>query len=500
MNEANCIGSHVRQTSLLIRRILSNFDEMWLVGAKGDYCDNLIKLGIIEEANVNVVHVHSPLGSSFSNAKIFLPDRRSSGSFLGIFTSLNKNIQLEVERIGRERKRVVLFMPFPNKELDDMIKSQGLENSFYSTAPVADSELYQLLEDKSMLCEIVPQDVLIRSIEVSSIKDIKSIQERLGVGNNGFILQQCMSAGGSGTYMIKNQQDFNDAISDMTNYGSKKIAIKASVEITNAYPANGSGCVVPISKSKCKVYIDPLSHKLVETEKTSEHQYGSLGNDWTVIWPNLVNKKYIETVEYIGHKLYDKWGYTGMFGVDFLVRRSEFDRGFGLYVTEINPRWQGTTPYQTCNAILSNRIPLELVNHIIKLSDDKVCPPSLQSMLGPADDYNLRSVNSTGVFYIKIYAPDSPRVIKNNASGWWTIDNNVVRKVDTKQNSITETNDYHILLKAPPKGTIVGRDFAAICYAYGDRGGPIFDKSVPRKTKLYDLIKDNTEKILYEDI
>jgi len=80
-----------------------------------------------------------------------------------------------------------------------------------------------------------------------------------------------------------------------------------SEEIKDAYPANGSICIVPIDKSHCDVYVDPLSHKVVDTNINSERQYSSLGNDWGVKWSGDVNHEYIRIAKAVG-KIYIKNG------------------------------------------------------------------------------------------------------------------------------------------------------------------------------------------------
>lgn len=488
----------IGRTISLIRGIFSNFDEIWLVGPKNDYCDSLVDVCVIEESDISVVHTHSSSGEKFSNAHHFFLDQDMTGGLFDAFDILNRGIEEEVRRVGGCEKRVALLMPHPNRAFSNIVSSLGLDKFFYSTAPVASPDLYEFFEDKSNLYRFISQEYLIRSTQVESLDTFASIRQRLDTADNAIIIQQCFSAGGGGTVRVSNQQDLDTAmLGARMAGGDRSFSMKASIEIGDAYPANGSACIVPVNETDCEVYVDPLSHKVVETDPLSSHRYGSLGNDWTNVWSETINREYIRIATQVGKRMYRRWGYSGLIGLDFLIKLHDGGRSARLYITEINPRWQGTTLYQTRNALLSGRIPLEFVNYVLKLSDDSRDLQSLRSMLGSVDDYNIASVRSPGGFYVKLYAPDTPRPIVEDINGWWLVGSGGMRRLEGWDFDYRENGDCLVFIKAPRKGVSTRLNLTAMCYVYSAGPKSIFQSCVPRQTDLYDTIKSNVEGLLY---
>ncbi len=493
------MNDNITKSIILCKRLFLLFDEIWFIGPRSDHCDTIIDLSIIKEQDIKVTHIHNQIGRFFTNSHTYYPRKNSSNSFRGIFEEINPSIYHEIDRVIVSDKRVVLIMPSPNKALYDMIRGRNAESKFVVTAPVANPKKYLFFEDKSRLCEIAPEDCLIRSINTRVNADVGDIKRILNLKDSDkLILQQCISAGGSGTFKIGDQQNFNQVLKAID--ASEKTVVKVSEEIKDAYPANGSICIVPIDKSHCDVYIDPLSHKVVDTNINSERQYSSLGNDWGVKWSGDVNHEYIRIAKAVGKNLYKKWGCTGIIGLDFLVKN--YNNNYHktcLYLTEINPRWQGTTPYQTYNALLSGRVPLEIAHYIIKLSDNDRDLATLRSILGSPGVYNLNSTNRSGIAYIKLYAPGVTKTIKNNISGCWSVCGGTLRKVEEASliDAIMDNNvEGKYFIKAPSRGTVVDKEFAAICYIYGV-GYNMFNRYRPEVTEFYSLIMGDVEYKLY---
>ena len=84
----------------MCRESFSAYDELWLVSARRDHCDNLIDLGIVCEDDFTVVHTHNDLGRKFKNSKILTPPKISSKSFDGIFSVVDDRIFDEVDRLS----------------------------------------------------------------------------------------------------------------------------------------------------------------------------------------------------------------------------------------------------------------------------------------------------------------------------------------------------------------------------------------------------------------
>lgn len=483
----------------MCRESFSAYDELWLVSARRDHCDNLIDLGIVCEDDFTVVHTHNDLGRKFKNSKILTPPKISSKSFDGIFSVVDDRIFDEVDRVIRDDLRVAILASSPNKPLSDYIKKRSAWEKFTITSPVDDFDKYIDLENKTLLEDILSgiesklgYRILAESKNMSLDKNYHYIQKLFNAeAGESFFVQEAVSAAGGGTYKISNQSDFNRVQKILP----KGMRVKVSTEIANAYSANGSLCIVPRG-AECMVFVDPLSHKVLDADCRSNGTYCSVGNGWGINWPKAVNSLYMEIAKSIGEILYKKYGYSGIVGVDFLVKREKNE--YRLYVTEINPRWQGTTLYQTYNAILSNRIPLELIHYILKLSKGGANNKVLGT-IGSSEDHNVKSVSSPGVYYLKLYAPRELKLIKSDMNGRWNFkDGNILNRqqLNILEDIKKDGGGCVVYIKSPSLGSVAYGEFSPIGYIFG-KNLHVFKRDKPGATSDYSRLINTVSRKLY---
>ena len=322
---------------------------------------------------------------------------------------------------------------------------------------------------------------MIKSTKILGSDTFESICERLG-GCRSLFLQQNFSAGGAGASVVNSARGFEKAIYQGSDY-----EMKASEYIEHAYSANGSALIMPTAYG-CKVYTDRLSHKLMEANTLRTGGFCGVGNDWTIEWSTDINMQYRRVATVVGNVLYRVYGYTGIVGLDFLVCGREYNK---LKITEINPRIQGTTPYQTYNSIFSDSVPLLLAYFIVKLgsNEDK---STLLDMLETSSSCD----NGSGLFYLKILS--SSKQIKQDMNGVWQFSNNIGelryygKEVNLLNLYMYGDNKDLITIRGSSKKEYMNNSPVAAAYIIG-RGRNVFSKVRPAMTdfgaNLYSTIR-----------
>lgn len=494
---------------------LDGFDEAWVVGHKGDHAINLQNMGVVND-RLDVVHVHSTLGV---NANIVIkPPEDSAGSYEGILTEMSPLLAEQILRVKTEGKKVVIYMPFPNMGLEHAIARAEASDHFLMTAPVPRFEAFQRIEHKIVFGQMMDELFkgtrfernLIPWTFYSRHMDYRTLEEVLR-SEGSIYMQRVLSAGGDGTVKVTSDDELKVLMSDeywamAADMGS----VKASKGIEKAYPANGTGCIVPTPDGNCVVLVDPLSHKPVGLERMNAKQGSGVGNDWSVPFSQEIQSQYILMATAIGQRLYREHGYTGLFGPDGMIHEDQNGQVYSL--TEVNSRWQGTTPYQTLNARMNGRLPLELIHYMVKLCTtsqgiDKQKLQQAWRIIGDPNEYNGRAVSEKGGFYIKIGGPKDRKVISQDLNGAWVVNPNGMTKV-TGVEGLTPLHVYSrtmpdgskielpenhsiVWVKAPRLGETVGGELAPIGYIVGS-GIQVFDADIPTTTaqgqSMYDAV------------
>lgn len=471
----------------ICRRLFAQFDEIWFIGNRADLCRVLLDLGIIQKNKVKVVHTLNLLGLDIDAKSVIAPDV-SSLDFMSIQNTISRGVSDRIRESKLAHKKVVIVTHSPNKSLDSAILNNNAGDYITVVSPCP-SYLYEILEQKNTLSSIFKQirstcsidDYVIKSTKILESDTFESICKRLG-GCRSLFLQQNFSAGGAGASVVNNTKDFERAI-----YRSSGYEMKASEYIEHAYSANGSALIMPTATG-CKVYTDRLSYKLMEANILSTGGFCGIGNDWTIKWPTDINIQYRQIATAIGNVLYRVYGYTGIVGLDFLVSDREYTK---LKITEINPRIQGTTPYQAYNSIFLDSVPLLLAYFIARLglNEDKA---ALLDMLESSISYD----NGNGLFYLKILS--SSKQIKQDMNGVWQFsDISGIRYYDKDVNLpnlyIHGDNEDLITIRCSSKKEYMNNSPVAAAYIIG-RGRNVFSKVRPAMTdfgaSLYSTIRD----------
>ena len=513
----------------LCKKAFEKFDEIWLIGHKGDHHQTLVDLGVLsdQKTTISLAHVHSSLG--IKAQYLIKPPKGSSSSVEAAHTKLNPAITRHIRRIVLKNKKICILAPFSNAKLDQIIRSNKANENVVVTSPTKDCNDFFAIGNKIEFSHLIEKvlfnkkslnnklrSIFIPWVNISEITmTFSALKKYFHLSRNqGVYIQKDLSASGNGTKLIKSQQELdllfqNRAWFEMASKGR----LKATAEILNAYSANGSACIVPTGSGDCIVLVDPLSHKPTGLKEVQGKQHSGVGNDWSLIWPDDIQEQYIKSAIFLGKLLFKKYGYTGSFGPDYVVEKTK-NGGSNLRVTEINPRWQGTTPYQTYNALITKRIPLELIHYVIKLDYDGIMLRKLLPLIGNPKVYNQLSVSRSGCFYIKIGSPKKTRRVKKSMNDYYVYTGNkllgpckdigffdfINNEISTqtlgreKQNLQKNSQESLIVkIKAPYANEMVGgKSLTPIGYIAGYSKKSVFLSDHPGVTKygekLYKLV------------
>lgn len=504
-----------QEAAYWLRTSFSKHHEKWIIGHKGDHATNLQNLGVISD-NFDVVHVHSSLGVKATT--VLKPPPGSSSSYEAILEAINPEIEPEIARVKKEKKSAVVFMPFPNRGFEELLDKHNARGNFLLTAPEPDHRKFIVMEDKigysRLLARALRQTRLERNIIPWSIyqpgETLAQIRRTMGLENSeGVFMQAAISAGGDGTVRVDTEEQLQALLTNPSWQEAARVSkLKASKAIEHAYPANGTGCIVPTPDGDCIVLVDPPSHKPVGLASLGTKFGGGAGNDWGEPYPAEILSQYLDTTTLIGRELYCTYGYTGIFGPDGLV---SFDDG--LYrTTETNVRFQGTTPYQTLNASMNGRLPLELVHYLVKLAEnDPIKRGQILRIIGNPQKYNASAVSERGGFYIKVGGPTKKTEIKRDVNGPWSWVSGDLRGLprhpDINPNSVYTRNaalavlglspsEVPVWIKGPKVGEVVGGELAPIGYIVGS-ALQVFDPVRPDVTPQGKAMYDRVCEMLY---
>jgi len=143
------------------------------------------------------------------------------------------------------------------------------------------------------------------------------------------VVRRIRSSGGSGLRLVESEPEFRRLLAKADD-----LFVAVCPFFERAYPLNVGGCVFP----DASVTLHTPSVQLIGVEGCTTRRFGYCGNDFAAasqltaeMWDDLERQ-----VRKIGGWLAGK-GYVGAFGVDALSADE------GVYVTEINPRFQGSS-------------------------------------------------------------------------------------------------------------------------------------------------------------
>jgi len=185
-----------------------------------------------------------------------------------------------------------------------------------------------------------------------------------------FVLQHPRRGGGKGTFFIKSQDDWHNAVKKLHIQeieGEEVIEDISNLEVIVAKYINGpspsiTGCVT--RHGTMSTY---PQDQLIDIPELYNPEKGSglfCGHDWSSSkFSEDVLKQIYSSVEKIG-KYFHSLGYKGIFGVDFVLD----EKTQKLYITECNPRLLGSFPVLTMAQLANNEPPI-LAFHLLEYLD-----------------------------------------------------------------------------------------------------------------------------------
>lgn len=185
-----------------------------------------------------------------------------------------------------------------------------------------------------------------------------------------FVVQHPTRGGGKGTFFVRNQNDFNNALYRLKNKQNDEgedVAEKPTADVIVAKFIKGSSPSITGCVTRHGILSTSLQYQILDISELYNSEKGSglfCGHDWS---SSNFSKKVLQqaytAVEVTG-QYFKKWNYKGIFGLDFVL--DEKDKQ--LYVVEANPRMLGTFPTLSMTQILNNEPPI-VAFHLLEYSN-----------------------------------------------------------------------------------------------------------------------------------
>lgn len=204
--------------------------------------------------------------------------------------------------------------------------------------------------------------------ELDRAASYKNLTERF---NGAFMLQDEDSSGSKGTYAIRNQDDYVDAIKSLKRF-SRGRTIVASEFI------HGEVTSIQVCITKYGIFSGGIQRQLVDSKHlcnpalagASKWCGGEIGDEY----PDFVQHQAREIASIVGSEL-SSHGYKGIFGVDLIVTPEN-----EVYAIEINARLTGYSHIISDMQMIESKIPfmllhlLEMGNYKYEVTDSEALP------------------------------------------------------------------------------------------------------------------------------
>ncbi len=257
--------------------------------------------------------------------------------------------QLKIRIVGKDHTSPFYAMTFQNiKPIKLNIEALGgtlLNNDF---------DLSNKFEDKLIQYKILQENNI--KIPKGFIKNISEVKadEVLREFPNGCVVQTQRSHTGTGTYFVKNQEEFVNLEKELQGNLVKFTELIDGVSLT------ANACI-----AFRKIFINGLQFQITGIPELTPGLGSTVGNDFT--YANKLDKKikdeiFVE-IQKLGEILKSE-GYRGLFGLDLVLDKNTNE----IYIIEINARQTANIPLQTKLEIKANKTPLLLL-HIAEFLD-----------------------------------------------------------------------------------------------------------------------------------
>jgi len=175
-----------------------------------------------------------------------------------------------------------------------------------------------------------------------------------------FVLQHPRRGGGKGTFFINSQDDWYKAARKLRIQeieGEEVTEDISNLEVIVAKYITGPSPSITGCVTRHGILSTNLQYQLIDIPELYNPQKGSglfCGHDWSSSqFSPEIEKQAYNIVEKVG-KYFQKFGYKGIFGVDFVLDESANK----LYVTESNPRLLGSFPTLAMVQLKNNEPPI----------------------------------------------------------------------------------------------------------------------------------------------
>lgn len=440
--------------------------------------------------------------SCLPNLKSLVPEfSLSEYETSGTFIYPPANINCSLEQSTKVRKKGANFGDFINKNFySRMVKEKRkpiisvwnetdyliqIKKQFNSKILVVRNNVFQKIEDKTNLIFIlkssgIPEGDCLKTKIFKNINDIAHYNELSKYLGPKFVVQ-VNSSGGKGTRIISSQEDLAKLCNEKMP-GPVRV-----VQYYSGYSVNTNILTIPNGASDCSIYVDVPSHKVMG-DSEENFSFGSIGNDWSLNFPEKPINKFIDYVRRVGKFLYLNYGLIGLWGVDSIWSDNDFR------INEINCRFQGTTEVSSINQLIRGCIPFSVTHSCIFLGISVNWMPDEK-------DFNQETAGlmkkNSGVrpFYLKVRSNyNSPIKINNGfrGTGVYSFCNNKLIKVLESNSTIAANlNEKTVLIVNTPLPETLSFPGTQLCTIEGmtKNGKGIFTSDAKLTNEATTLLK-----------
>lgn len=240
----------------------------------------------------------------------------------------------------------------PNKSIEEFFEKSNL--NLLSNDP----EYSQIIENKVEVRKLLSNKVNFPKFmffDVPEIPEFKLIEKEIGTK---FVIQDQKLSGGKGTFIIKNEDDYNKAVDKLKKMDRKKGVISEFIE--------GKSASIQCCTTKYGSFFAGIQEQIISEPSLLNPQINGKGTFAGGAWGGIeVSESILNKInnisKEIGNEFY-KNGFRGIFAPDLIITKDD------VYLIEVNARISGMTPFISMYQNLENRIPYILL-HILELGN-----------------------------------------------------------------------------------------------------------------------------------
>ncbi len=328
--------------------------SMKIIASERDYVsEGLEKMGkclVIEDPNGSAGVVES---EGFAK----LIDETKSTAKFASSAQVNDEIYLQ------------FFKNTSDAAIDDL-KSRGYSVHLLNNS----AQLTRKLENKVTQFQYLYENGLAKYLPEAKVISLAKLDEVTSGYKDGYVVQLPFGHTGSSTYIIDEGWQAAESRAELaelkTRFPNRAVRVVRKIH-GHAFTINACIC-------GGNTYMGGLSYQFTGIEGLANRSSATVGNDWSL--PKQIMKPEIyeqinEMVTFTGEILREKFGFRGMFGVDFIYDEEQTQ----IFLIEINPRQIASIPMHTKLQLKVGQIPLSLLHLAEFLELDKSFLPEVKS-------------------------------------------------------------------------------------------------------------------------